>query len=94
MAAKPKNNIGSKVNKPNVVKHKHETEHDKKYGKADFSEEYNGKLAKILVLNQPLFIGKIIDVRPYWIKFENSDGKTIYINKAYILTIELIGVKP
>jgi len=87
-----KDNIGSKVNKPNVVKHKHEKA--EKYGKADFSEEYNGKLAKILVLNQPLFIGKIIDVRPYWIKFENSDGKTIYINKAYILTIELIGVKP
>jgi len=67
-------------------------QHSGKLG--DFSEEYNGKLAKILVLNQPLFIGKIIDVRPYWIKFENSDGKTIYINKAYILTIELIGVKP
>jgi len=89
MTAEPKNNISSKVNKPNVKHEKAE-----KYGKADFSEEYNGKLAKILVLNQPLFIGKIIDVRPYWIKFENSDGKTIYINKAYILTIELIGVKP
>jgi len=67
---------------------------EKKEGLADFSEEYNGKLAKILVLNQPLLIGKIVEVRRYWIKFENPDGKTIFINKAFILTIEPIGVKP
>jgi hypothetical protein len=65
-----------------------------KGGLADFSEEYNGKLAKILVLNQPLLIGKIVEVRRYWIKFENPEGKVLYINKAFILTIEPIGAKP
>jgi hypothetical protein len=72
----------------------HKNQKIEKQGLADFSEEYNGKLAKILVLNQPLLIGKIVEVRPYWIKFENPEGKTIYINKAFIITIEPIGVKP
>jgi hypothetical protein len=93
---KAKNNINVEVNKAIETTQEHETKQEKaeKYGKADFSEEYNGKLAKISVLNQPMLIGKILEVRPYWIKFENADGKILYLNKAYIISIEPVGVKP
>lgn len=69
-------------------------QHSGKLG--DFSEEYNGKLAKISVLNQPMLIGKIVEARRYWIKVETAEGKTIYLNKAYIISIEpiTVGVKP
>jgi len=93
---KAKNNINIEVNKAIETTQETKQEKAEKYGKADFSEEYNGKLAKISVLNQPMLIGKILEVRPYWIKFENADGKTIYINKAFIISIEpiTVGVKP
>ena len=93
---KAKNNINIEANKAIETAQEHETKQEKaeKYGKADFSEEYNGKLAKILVLNQPMIIGKIIETRPYWLKVELPDNKTIYINKAYIISIEPVGVKP
>jgi len=93
---KAKNNINIEANKAIETAQEHETKQEKaeKYGKADFSEEYSGRIAKVQVINQPLLIGKILEVRPYWIKFENADGKIIYLNKAYIISIETIGVKP
>jgi len=80
--------------KPNSKKQEHEKEHEKTKKLADFSEEYNGRLAKILVLNQPLVVGKIIESRKYWLKIETADNKILYINKAYTISIEPIGVKP
>ena len=91
---KAKNNINVEVNKAIETTQETKQEKAEKYGKADFSEEYSGRIAKVQVINQPLLIGKILEVRPYWIKFENADGKIIYLNKAYIISIETIGVKP
>jgi hypothetical protein len=54
----------------------------------DFHEEFTGKICKIQVLNQSLILGKIIESRAYWIKVETSDQRILYINKAYLVSIE------
>jgi ATP-dependent 26S proteasome regulatory subunit len=96
-----KHNMKIEQNKLNHMKNEREIEktHEssqktKNVKLADFSEEFNGRLAKISILNQPLLIGKIVEARRYWIKVETADNKTIYLNKAYIISIEPVGVKP
>jgi hypothetical protein len=92
MAAKT--NMNSKRNKLNSKKQEHEKEHEKTKKLGDFSEEFNGRIVKVQILNQPILIGKILEARRYWIKVETADNKTIYLNKAYIISIEPVGVKP
>jgi hypothetical protein len=84
----------NRLNSKDKLKPNSKQEHEKTKKLADFSEEYNGRLAKILVLNQPMLIGKIVEARRYWIKVETADNKILYINKAYIISIEPVGVKP
>jgi sRNA-binding regulator protein Hfq len=60
----------------------------------DYFEELIGKTVKIAILNQPLLIGIVREFRKYFIKVENPEGKTVLINKAFIITIEPVGVKP
>jgi len=97
------NNKDKTIFKPSAVFQnvKNERDFEKKhvkrweyYENEDYFGELIGKTVKIAILNQPLFIGIIREFRKYFIKCENPDGKTLYINKAFIITIEPIGVKP
>ena len=50
----------------------------------DFGNECTGKDCAIVFEDGSTLIGKVIEVRKYYIKFMNSDGRLIYINKAHV----------
>jgi hypothetical protein len=55
----------------------------------DFHEEFTGKICKIQVPNQ-LIIGLVKETRAYWIKVETTEKRTLYINKAFVISVEPI----
>jgi len=55
---------------------------------SDFSEEYSGREVVIVLHNNHVVNGKIVEVRRFWIKALLSDGRMHYINKAWIVYIE------
>jgi hypothetical protein len=54
----------------------------------DFHEEFVGKICKIQVPNYPIIVGTVKEARAYWIKVETSEKKILYINKAYVISVE------
>lgn len=54
---------------------------------ADFKEELSGREFAISLRDGNVIRGRVVEVRPYWIKVVTSEGTTLYINKAYIALI-------
>jgi sRNA-binding regulator protein Hfq len=53
----------------------------------NFYEEYCDNEVRVVLHNEKIINGKIVESRKYWIKLE-SGGTTYYINKAWILYIQ------
>jgi len=53
----------------------------------NFFEEYCGSDVRVVLHNEKVINGKIVESRRYWLKLE-SGGTTYYINKAWILYIQ------
>jgi len=55
---------------------------------SDFSEEYGGSEVTIVLHNGQSIVGRIAEARRYWFKVVSSDGKILYINKAWVVCVE------
>jgi len=54
---------------------------------ADFGEEYCGNDVRIVLHNEKIINGRIVESRRYWLKVEASNI-VYYVNKAWILYIQ------
>jgi len=53
----------------------------------NFYEEYCGNEVRVVLYNEKIINGKIVEVRRYWLKVE-ANNVVYYINKAWILYIQ------
>jgi len=61
--------------------------------KGDFSEEYVGQEVVVQLQNERL-MGRLEEARRYWIKLITfPEGRTYYINKAWIVYIQPLKVR-
>jgi len=57
----------------------------------NFYEEYQDNDVRVVLHNEKIINGKIVESRKYWVKLE-SGGTIYYINKAYIMFIQPLKV--
>ncbi len=55
----------------------------------DFDQDLQGRKVEIYLENGSVIKGEVKGVSQFWIKIE-TDGKTIYINKPFIMMIKQI----
>ena len=55
--------------------------------KTEFISEVIGKPVVIEVEGKEPIAGMIVDNSTFWIKFQDVNGKIVYLNKAYLKTI-------
>ena len=55
---------------------------------SDFSEEYADSEVTVVLHNGQSIVGRISEARRYWFKVVSSDGKILYINKAWVVYVE------
>jgi len=51
---------------------------------------FEGRDAVITLHNGTTIKGRIVESRPYWIKFLNEKNEVLYINKAFIVLIKVV----
>ena len=80
--------------KKNIKTETHRSlEKDKESKKGDFSEEFQGQEVVVQLQNERL-MGRLEEARRYWIKLVTfPEGRTYYINKAWIVYIQPLKVK-
>jgi hypothetical protein len=57
----------------------------------NFYEEYQDNEVRVVLHNEKIINGKIVESRRYWIKVE-ANNIVYYINKAYIMFIQPLKV--
>ncbi|MEM4546937.1 MAG: hypothetical protein QXL83_01055 [Zestosphaera sp.] len=74
-----------------VEKPKRSAEKTGKHGeesrRSEFDSEYEGKTVRVTLHNGTVVIGRAKTSR-YWLKLRIVGGKSIYVNKAYVVMIE------
>ena len=56
---------------------------------SDFSEEYVGRQVVVTMDDGTAVEGVIVEARRYWFKVKTSEGRTVYVNKAFVKAIEV-----
>ena len=56
---------------------------------SDFSEEYAGRQVVLILDDGAAVEGMIVEARRYWFKVRTSEGRTVYVNKAFVKAIEV-----
>ena len=58
---------------------------------SDFSEEYTGRMVKVVLGDGSTVEGVVAEARKFWFKVKVAGGKTYYVNKGYVKWIEGLG---
>ena len=60
---------------------------------SDFSEELGGAEVRVVLYNERVLSGRIVESRRYWVKLA-ADGSTYYyINKAWVVYVQPLKVR-
>ncbi|WP_054857890.1 hypothetical protein [Vulcanisaeta sp. JCM 16159] len=58
-----------------------------------FDDEYLNKVITIMMDDGKAITAQLVAFSKYWLKVVTMDGKLIYINKAYVKTIEISNIE-
>ncbi|MEM3964381.1 MAG: hypothetical protein QW584_01490 [Thermofilaceae archaeon] len=55
--------------------------------RSEFDSEYEGRTVRVTLHNGTVVIGRA-ETSKYWLKLRIAGGKSVYVNKAYVVMIE------
>ena len=80
--------------KPEATKQEPETKVEKPtYRYDNFYEEFKDQEVRVVLYNEKVLSGRVVESRRYWIKL-TTDGTTYYyVNKAWVVYVQPLKVK-